>query len=598
MKENHPNVILLLSDDQGYGDLGCHGNPTVKTPCLDALHAESVRFTDFHAAPMCTPTRGQLMSGLDALRNRAVWVGAGRTFMRRGIPTMAEVFGANGYRTGIFGKWHLGENYPYRPEDRGFEETLYFNSMEIGSAADYWDNDYFDDHYRHNGAMQQYEGYCTDVFFDEAMRWMLRCHKDDQPFFAYVPTGSDHVPLFVPDHYRDPYRHLGPYLSSYFGMIANQDENVGRLDQFLRKSGLWDNTIVLFMSDNGGTIGAEHFNSGMRGLKGSLYEGGHRVPCFVRWPVGSLVAGDRNEPAQVQDILPTLIDLCHLSPAKPLKCDGHSLAGPLRDSSAHLPERMLVVQNNTPRKFNAAVISKHYRLVKREELYNIADDPGQQHNIAGLHPDVVRAMRQHYEHWWSGLGDDLLEYERIYLDPQRENPACLSHLDSDRTNGVNGQSQVRGLETVQGPVSPPSGTWRLHVVQEGVYEFGLARWPIEAKTPLSVGMEPPKRADTTFDVLPRPQAGEFNYPVNAWVSGMCCSGKPLPIRRARLRVGEDDLHVAVETQETQAKFHVHLYPGPVEVRTMFYDADGKELGGAFYVYVTLLPTKPGQLPNS
>jgi len=167
---SRPNVIVLLTDDQGYGDLSCHGNPVLKTPNLDRLYSQSVRFTDFHVAPMCTPTRGQLMTGVDALRNGAMNVSSGRTPLRLEYPTMANVFRANGYRTAMFGKWHLGDNYPYRPQDRGFEKAIWFPSSHISSAPDYWNNDYFDDVYRHNGERQAFKGYCTDVFFREAMQ--------------------------------------------------------------------------------------------------------------------------------------------------------------------------------------------------------------------------------------------------------------------------------------------------------------------------------------------------------------------------------------------------------------------------------------------
>ena len=167
-----PNVIIVMTDDQGYGDLSAHGNPILKTPNLDQLASQSIRLTDFHVAPMCTPTRGQLMSGRDALDNGAMNVSSGRAILRKTIPTMANFFAGAGYRTALFGKWHLGDNYPYRPQDRGFEETLTFPSSHMSSAPDYWNNDYFDDFYRHNGQLQQYPGYSTDVFFAEAMEWM------------------------------------------------------------------------------------------------------------------------------------------------------------------------------------------------------------------------------------------------------------------------------------------------------------------------------------------------------------------------------------------------------------------------------------------
>ena len=309
-----PNVILVLTDDQGYGDLACHGNPVLKTPNLDRLYAESIRFTDFHSAPMCTPTRGQLMTGVDCLRNRAMNVSSGRTPLGREFPTMADVFAANGYRTGQFGKWHLGDNYPYRPQDRGFAQSIWYPSSHIPSAADYWNNDYFDDVYQHNGKRESFKGYCTDVFFAEGMKWMRSCAERKEPFFCYLATNAPHGPLFVPDRYREPYRQRPRAVASFFGMIANIDENVGNLDAFLRETGLRDTTLLIFMTDNGGTAGVNVYNAGMRGRKIDLYDGGHRVPCFVRWPAGNLGSPrDIGELTQCQDILPTLIDLCGLT---------------------------------------------------------------------------------------------------------------------------------------------------------------------------------------------------------------------------------------------------------------------------------------------
>ncbi len=363
-----PNVVIVLVDDQGYGDLSCHGNPVLKTPNLDRLYRESIRLTDFHVAPMCTPTRGQLMTGLDALRNGAMNVSSGRTLLRRGLPTMAEVFAASRYYTGQFGKWHLGDNYPYRPQDRGFQEALFFPSSHVGSAPDYWNNDYFDDVYNRNGKRIAHSGYCTDVFFDEAMKWMRGCRAKGEPFFAYVATNAPHAPYFVPQKYRDLYKSHPRNVPSFFGMIANIDDNMAKLDATLRDIGAFDNTVLIFMTDNGGTAGVPVFNAGLRGRKIDLYDGGHRVPCFVRWPKGKLRApGDVAELTQVQDLLPTLIDLCGLK--KPnVRFDGLSLAGLLRGEQERLPDRMLVVQFNRmnapqPVKGDAAVLWQRWRLV-------------------------------------------------------------------------------------------------------------------------------------------------------------------------------------------------------------------------------------------
>ena len=299
-----PNVILVMTDDQGYGDLSCHGNPVLETPHLDALHRESIRLTDFHSAPMCTATRGQLLTGCDALHNGATHVSCGRLFVRRGIPTMADIFSATGYQTGHFGKWHLGGNYPYRPQDRGFQETVGFRAFGLTAAPNYWNSDYFDDHYLHNGKTEQYPGYCTDVWFNEAMEWIKEQHKTDKPFFAYLATNAPHLPFWVPDRYRKSYRDQDPDVASFFAMLANIDENMGRLRLMLQKTGLAENTILIYLTDNGTVGGQSVFNAGMRGNKAWLYEGGHRVPCFIHWPAGGLRdPGDVDALTECQDLL-------------------------------------------------------------------------------------------------------------------------------------------------------------------------------------------------------------------------------------------------------------------------------------------------------
>lgn len=359
MTTQRPNVIIVITDDQGYGDLGCHGNPVAETPNLDQLHAESVRLTGFHAAPMCTPTRGQMLTGLDAARNGAVNVSSGRTLLRAELPTMADLFRAGGYSTGIFGKWHLGDNYPYRPEDRGFDESLWFPSSHISSVPDYWENDYFDDVYHHNGSRERYEGYCTEVFFREGMAWIAEQVEADQPFFAFLPTNAPHYPWWVPTEDREAIERrfseaeaslpdLDPEqrdkLVRFLAMIRNVDTHMGNLRAFLRELAIEDNTILIFMTDNGSTFGPIYYNAGMRGGKVTLWEGGHRVPFFVHWPDGDLgEPRDIDGLTQVQDMLPTFIDLCGLEQPRSAPLDGISLAPVLRGAETPPADRKLFI---------------------------------------------------------------------------------------------------------------------------------------------------------------------------------------------------------------------------------------------------------------
>ena len=553
---SRPNVIVIMTDDQGYGDFSCHGNPILKTPNMDKLHAESVRFTDFHVAPMCTPTRGQLMSGVDALRNKATSVTAGRALLRRDLPTMANVFASNGYRTGMFGKWHLGDYYPYRPMDRGFQVAKYHLGFGMSSAPEF-DNDYFNGRYHDNGVVKRFEGYCTDFWFDQAMNWMRS--GGSQPFFCYLPTNTPHGPAWVAEKYRAPYKSAGAP-ANFFGMIANIDENLGRLDEFLRDNGLRENTVVVFLTDNGGTAGVNTYNAGMRGRKQLVYEGGHRVPCFVRWPAGKLRAAvDVDTPAQAQDVLPTLADLCGLKTTA--RFDGRSLAGLLRSSSSTMPDRMMVVQyGQIPKKWEATIIWNKWRVVNGTELYDIATDPGQKTDLSAKHPDVVAKMRRHYEGWWDSVEPGLKDFCPISIGSKAQNPVLLTSSDWEEVYADN----PRHVSEAAG--GPRGGPWNVMIESAGEYEVSLSRWPPHMGIALSAGRAPQKM---TAGVLPE--------------------GKAVPIAGAKLAVAGQELKQAAAAGDKQVVFRVKL---PATAKThlhgWFVDAEGKDLCGAYYANVRKL----------
>jgi arylsulfatase A-like enzyme len=555
-----PNVIIVLTDDQGYGDLSCHGNPVLKTPNLDKLHSESVRLTDFHVAPMCTPTRGQLLSGRDCLANGAMNVSSGRTFLRRELPTMADIFAAGGYRCGQFGKWHLGDDYPYRPQDRGFHETVWYPSSHIGSAPDFWNNHYFDDVYWHNGQREKFAGYTTDIFFNEALKWMRAQAGAGKPFLCYLPTAAAHASLFVPEKYREQYKGQRPKVASFFGMIANIDENMGRLEAFLRETGLRENTILIFMTDNGGTAGVPIFNAGMRGKKIDLWEGGHRVPCFIRWPAGRLrSAGDIAELTEVQDILPTLVDLCGLRKPRQATFDGLSLAKLLRGDQKHLPDRKLVVQFSrmsapVPQKGDAAMLWQRWRLVQDKELYDLRTDFAQATNLIAQHPDIVAKMRAHYDKWWSGVAPKINEHGAITIGTDAEKTSQLSPADWEDSFLDQGAQIRSGLRR--------NGAWNVVVARAGAYEIELRRWAREADAALAAGLPPYKHTD-----------GEFP------------AGVALPITKARLKIAGFDQGGDVTASDKAVVFSTDLKAGRARLETWFYDADGREICGAYYVYV-------------
>ncbi len=582
---SRPNVVLILTDDQGYGDLACHGNPVALTPHLDRLHDESLRFTDFHAAPMCTATRGQLLTGLDAARNGALNVSSGRTLLRRELPTLADVFRANGYRTGLFGKWHLGDNYPYRPQDRGFDETLWFPSSHLSSLPDYWQNDYFDDVYCRNGERQRYQGYCTEVFFAEAKRWVTQVQRAGDPFLLYLPTNAPHAPLYVPAADREAveahfaaHEHRLPALKPamkasiirFLAMIRNLDAQVGELRAFLDAADLARDTLLIFMTDNGSTFGHVYYNAGLRGSKCSLWEGGHRVPCFVHWPNGGLTA-PRDIPglAQMQDLLPTLVDLLGLD-AAPAECDGISLAPALRGEADPPSDRKLVINYSrmpgeldypTPdspslvRREGAAVLWQRYRLLEGRVLSDLANDPAQQTDFASQYPEVVDTMRAHLDGWWAAVGPRANEIQRIIVGSDAENPMVLSACDWMDVF-VDQQQQVRqGVRR--------NSYWHLDVAQAGRYELRLRRWPRESGLALSAACPPATLAD-----------------------GELPGGQALPIARARVLLAGQTHVQELGPEAEEAVFTLTLEAGPTLLHTWFDDARHQPLCGAYYVEVT------------
>jgi len=587
-----PNVILVITDDQGYGDLGCHGNPVAQTPHLDRLHEQSVRLADFHAAPMCTPTRGQLLTGLDAARNGAVNVSSGRTLLRAELPTLADRFRAGGYRTGMFGKWHLGDNYPYRPQDRGFEESLWFPSSHISSLPDYWENDYFDDVYCRNGRRERYEGYCTEVFFREATAWIQARAEAGEPFFAYLPTNAPHAPLYVPPEDRraaeaafaagehalpeiEP--KLRPRIVRFLAMIRNVDRHVGRLREFLRQQGIDRNTCLIFMTDNGSTFGPSYYNAGMRGAKCSLWEGGHRVPCFVHWPNGGLgEPRDIGGLTQVQDILPTLADLCGLQTPKGEALDGISLAAALRGDEPVPPDRMLAVNYSrmpafdypTPdspsilRREGAAVLWKRWRLLEGTALYDLDSDPAQERNVIDRHPDVARKMSDALDAWWQQVEPVANQVQRITIGSDQENPTMLSACEWQDVF-VDQQRQVRvGVRK--------NSYWHLHVARAGTYTFELRRWPRESGLGLTAAS-----------------------PAARFTDGDAPEGFALPVARARLMIERRQHVQAVAPGDGAAEFTVRLGAGPTRLHTWFDDARDQPICGAYYVYVTRIDEAEG-----
>jgi arylsulfatase A-like enzyme len=556
VNNKRPNVVLVMTDDQGYGDLSCTGNPIVKTPNIDTLYARSVRLADFHVSPTCSPTRASLLTGRYCNATGVWHTVMGRSLLREDEVTLGDCFRASGYRTAIFGKWHLGDNYPFRPQDRGFDEVLIHGGGAIGNTPDYFGNDYFDDTYFHGDQLERCTGYCTDVWFDHAMQFMKGCAGEDRPFFCYMPTNAAHGPYRVAEKYSQLYdSDTKRQIANFYGMITNIDENMGRLISFLKDNSLEDNTILIFMTDNGSAMRA--FSAGMKGSKGSEYEGGHRVPCFIYWPAGGLVGPrDVNEVTAHIDILPTLLDLCDLKRPSGPAVHGASLRPLLYSGSGQWKKRAVVVDSqrmeNLIKWRKCSVMQERWRLVNGKELYRLDTDPGQKNDIAADHPDVVERLRGEYETWWREISERGDEYVPIVLGHEAQNPTCLtSHDWHDAGTGypVFDQSQVRRAVR-------SNGFWAVDVARAGRYEIELRRWQREVDQPIS-GSIP----------------GSF--------------GQAIKAVKAKLMVGGMEQTKAVESDDKAAVFSVTLKPGPARLQSWLVEEDGQSRG-AYYVYVRRL----------
>jgi arylsulfatase A-like enzyme len=455
-----PNVVLIITDDQGYGDLSLHGNDKLDTPHMDSIGRDGIQFTQFHVNPVCSPTRSSLMTGRHYYRTGVVDTYLGRSMMHAGEVTVAECLKEDGYRTGLFGKWHLGDNYPLRSIDQGFEESLNCTGGGLTQPSDPPGNTYFDPMLRHNGKWEKHKGYCTDIFMNAAMDWIEA--NRNQPFFAYIATNAPHDPLQIDESYVEPFRKkgLGDINARTYGMIKNLDDNVGRLLNRLRTLRLEQNTIVVFMTDNGPQ--RDRFNGGMRGRKGTVYQGGIRVPFFMKWPARIKPGGRNAAPSAHIDIMPTLLDVCRVKPPNDVRIDGRSML-PLIEGKA-LPRRTMFFQwhrGDVPNPHqNAAVRDGRYKLINGQELYDLDADPAETNNIAQQQPDIVKKLRGEYDRWFADVAATRnFAPPKIYLGTPHEDPVTLTRQD------------WRGARAGWDPAS--IGHWEVDVRRAGKYDITL-----------------------------------------------------------------------------------------------------------------------------
>ena len=581
-----PNIVFVLTDDQGYGDLGCHGNSAIRTPCLDRFHQDAVRFTDYHVGSTCAPTRAGLLTG-HYCNSAGVWhtIG-GRSLLRRDEWTLADALAGTGYRTGHFGKWHLGDSPPYRPHERGFAESVYHAGGGIGNTGDAWGNDYFDDTYFKNGVPTRYEGYCTDVFFREGRHFIAE--NADRPFFCYIATNAPHGPLNVEPRYVEPYRDATPHedRARFYGMITNIDENFGRLQDTLDALGIADHTILVFMTDNGTATGVEldaeqfpcegpgSYNAGMRGKKGSPYEGGHRVPFLIRYPNGHLAGGrDIDALTSYVDFMPTLLDLCEVEVPAGRTFHGQSLGPLLRGADeAAWAERVNVCDTQrvaNPVKWRkSAVMKGKWRLIDGRALYDLGADPGQRQDVAAAHPHIVADLRAAYDDWWTLVSAQFDRDEPMALGGDDQPVKLTAHdIRNEACSAVWNQRQVRAGQVT-------SGFWAVEVKEAGRYQIELRRWPEETDYALAAGIEGDDSGWYRAGILPK-EAPAYE------------GGVALALGWAQLTIGGQNLQREVDPHAPSVRFELDLAAGPDRLYASFYDRAERTIA-PYYLYVRKL----------
>ncbi|GGF36274.1 N-acetylgalactosamine-6-sulfatase [Echinicola rosea] len=564
--DKQPNIIVVITDDQGKNDLGCEGNPIVKTPYIDQFYEESIRLTNFHVSTTCAPSRGALMTGRHTNRLNVYHTISGRSLLFEDEEILPQVLAQNGYVNGHFGKWHLGDNYPFRPMDRGFQEVVRHGGGGITQGPDYWGNDYFDDTYWHNGVLTEYEGYCTDVFFSEALRFIEE--NKDSPFFCYISTNAPHGPLNCPEDYLDMYKDVAGLSEShqrFYGMISNIDDNFKRLRDKLELLGLSENTILIFMSDNGTAGGNKVYDAGMSGAKGSVMEGGHRVPFYIKWPAKGIEGGkDVGQLTAHFDVLPTLVDLLDLNYTPSKKLDGKSLEPLMTDEKPEWPNRVLYV--DTQRKVNLtkykdySVMDEKWRLVNGDALYDMDTDLKQTTNVIEHHPEVAERLALGYEKWWESIIAEKSDekYAYIKVGTPYENPVRLMSHDILTGNLGLAWHQFGAIEP-----SPAAGVWKVEVMEKGTYQIKLRRFAEEADLPINATFPQAEDQRRIQKAPPASTKDDFS--------------------EAYLSLASFRETAAIPTNAKEVVFTTDLSPGKYDLEARLIDKAGK-FYPAYYVY--------------
>ena len=469
--EQKPNIILIITDDQGYGDIGYNGNPHIKTPNLDLLATNSMRFNNFYVSPVCAPTRSSLLTGRYSLRTGVTDTYNGGAMMSNDEITLAEILKENNYQTGIFGKWHLGDNYPFRPTDQGFHESLIHLSGGIGQVGDFTNyykgnRSYFDPILWHNNKQKKYEGYCSDIFTDEAIKF-IEDNKSNQ-FFCYLSFNAPHTPLQLPDKYYDLYKNVDPSVISesekismteknildakrIYGMVTNIDDNVGKLVSKLKELNIDKNTILIFMTDNG----PQQFRyvSNLRGLKSSVYNGGIKVPFYLSYPKIHDAGLDLDNFSAHIDVLPSLLDLCNIGTPKNIKIDGKNFLNKSTEERSFFsywtrksPE---LYQNMSLNKGNYKLVgnTNYDSPIERFELFDIDNDPYEMENLIENKKELAIQMKLEMDNIYNELinSKNIKNKPRIIIGSEFENPTYLNRNDASGQRGIWAQNEIFGF---------------------------------------------------------------------------------------------------------------------------------------------------------
>lgn len=453
-----PNIILIMTDDQGYGDMGWTGHPRIRTPELDRLRTGALAFSEFQTSPTCAPTRCALLSGRHEFYAGVTHTIYERERMSLRVVTLPQTLKRAGYTTGIFGKWHLGDEAAYRPDQRGFDEVFIHGGGGIGqtypgSCGDAPNNRYFDPYVLHNNQFEKTAGFCTDVFFRQALTWIDQAHTRGKPFFCYLTPNAPHSPYQAPDTWVAPYRNKGlsEDQAAFCGMVANIDWNVGRLLKQLEAWKLSENTLILFLGDNG-TCQPKLYQANMKGSKGTPFEGGTRVGLLARWK-GVIPENTTCSALTAHiDLYPTLCALAGAALPREQQMDGRSLVPLLTQPQAPWEDRMLFTHvgrwapggavqldphvkgmpnittwqptpQQSPLKYkNAAVRTARYRFYpETKTLYDIQKDRDETTDLAAQHPDVVENLQAAYDRWWLDVLPGIMQNENL-KDVVSENP--------------------------------------------------------------------------------------------------------------------------------------------------------------------------------